>query len=68
MPVLQMESDRLLSRSHSSRTEEAVGNFSYSSVVGMLFYLSGHSRPGIAFAVNSFDRYMFCPKKSRELG
>ena len=47
--------------------EEAVGNFSYSSVVGMLLYLSGHSRPDIAFAVNCCARYMFCPKKSHEL-
>ena len=28
------------------------GNFSYSSVVGMLFYLSVHSRPDIVYAVN----------------
>ena len=46
--------------------EAAVGDFNYSSVIGMLLYLSGHSRPDIAYAVNSLARYMFCPKLSHE--
>jgi hypothetical protein len=45
----------------------ANGAFSYSSVVGMLLYLSGHTRPDITFAVNCCTRYMFCPKHSHEL-
>jgi hypothetical protein len=32
--------------------EPASGAFSYSSVVGMLLYLSGHTRPDITFSVN----------------
>ena len=44
----------------------AMNSFSYSSVVGMLLYLSGHTRPDIAYAVNCAARYMFCPKKSHE--
>ena len=44
----------------------AEGAFSYSSVVGMLLYLSGHSRPDIAYAVNCCARYMFAPRKSHE--
>ncbi len=32
--------------------EAASGAFSYSSVVGMLLYLSGHTHPDITFAVN----------------
>jgi len=47
--------------------EEARGGFSYSSVVGMLLYLSGHTRPDIAYAVNCCARYMFCPRHSHEL-
>ena len=47
--------------------EPASGMFSYSSVVGMLLYLSGHTRPDIAFAVNCCARYMFCPKRSHEM-
>ncbi len=37
------------------------GLFSYLSVVGMLFYLLGHSRPDIAYAVNCCTRHMFNP-------
>ena len=42
------------------------GSFSYSSVVGMLLYLSGHTRPDIAYSVNFCARYMFCPNHSHE--
>jgi hypothetical protein len=47
--------------------EVAHGRFSYSSVVGMLLYLSVHTHPNIAYAVNCCARYMFCPKRSHEL-
>ncbi len=47
--------------------EAAHGGFSYSSVVGMLLYLSSHTHPDITYAVNCCARYMFCPKHSHEL-
>ncbi len=47
--------------------EVAHGRFSYSSVIGMLLYLSGHTCPNIVYAVNCCARYMFCPKHSHEL-
>ena len=41
-------------------------SFNYSSVIGMLIFLSRHTCPYIAFAVNFCARYMFCPKHSHE--
>ena len=43
------------------------GDFNYASVVGMLLYLSGHSRPDIAYAVNCCARFMFSPRKRHEI-
>ncbi len=43
------------------------GGFSYSRVVGMLLYLSDHTQPNIAYAVNCCARYKLCPKHSHEL-
>ena len=45
----------------------AAESFNYAAVVGMLLYLSGHSRPDIAFAVHQCARYTFCPKRKHEL-
>jgi hypothetical protein len=39
----------------------ADGIINYASVVGMLLYLSGHTRPDIAFAVHQCARYTFNP-------
>ena len=45
----------------------AAEGFSYSSFVGMLLYLLGHTQPDIIYAVNCCARYMFSPKHSHEL-
>ncbi len=42
--------------------EPASGDFNYNSVVGMLWYLAGHTRPHITYVVNCPARYMFCPR------
>ena len=42
------------------------GTFNYGSVVGMLLYLCGHSRPDIAFAVHQCARYTFKPTRRHE--
>ena len=39
-------------------------SFNYRSVVGMLLYLSGNTRPDITFAVSQVARFTHAPKKS----
>jgi hypothetical protein len=46
--------------------EQCNESFSYASVVGMLMYLTGHSRPDIGFAVHQCARYTHFPKRSHE--
>lgn len=41
--------------------------FNYPSVIGMLWYLYGHSRPDLGFAVSQAARFSFNPKRSHEL-
>jgi len=53
-----------LTRDEDGETPQ--GAFSYASVVGMLLYLSGHTRPDRAYAVNCCARYMFSPRLSHE--
>ena len=43
------------------------GTYSYPSVVGMLQYLHGHSRPDITFAVSQVARFTHSPKRSHEI-
>ncbi len=44
----------------------ASGIINYASVVGMLLYLSGHTRPDLSFAVHQCARYTFAPTKLHE--
>lgn len=46
--------------------DPAVGNVNYAAVVGMMLYLSGHSRPDIAFAVHQVACYTFKPTRRHE--
>ena len=41
--------------------------FNYASVIGMAWYLYGHSRPDLGFAMSQAARYSFAPKCSHEL-
>ncbi len=42
------------------------GTYSYMSVIGMLQYLQGHSRPDITMAVSQCSRYTHSPKVQHE--
>jgi hypothetical protein len=42
------------------------GAYSYASVIGMLQYLQGHSRPDITYAVSQCARFVHSPKRSHE--
>jgi hypothetical protein len=42
-------------------------SFNYAAVIGMMLYLSGHSRPDIAFAVHQCARYTFKPTRRHKL-
>jgi hypothetical protein len=43
------------------------GTYNYASVIGMMQYLQGHSRPDIAFAVAQCSRYTHNPRHSHEI-
>lgn len=43
------------------------GTFNYASVIGMMQYLQGHSRPDITFAVSQCSRYIHRTKRSHEV-
>jgi hypothetical protein len=43
------------------------GAYNYASVIGMLQYLQGHSRPDITFAVSQCARFVHSPRRSHEI-
>ena len=51
-----------LAKDHNGNPMDPV--FNYRSVVGMLLYLSGNTRPDIAFAVSQVARFTHAPKQS----
>ena len=46
--------------------EERDDDFNYASVLGILLYLQGQTRPDISFALNQSARYAFGPSSSHE--
>ena len=42
-------------------------SFNYASIIGMLWYLYGHSQPDLGFTVSRAARFAFVPRRSHEL-
>ena len=65
LPGVDTPADCVLGKDEDG--EPANCTFNYASVIGMLWYLYGHSRPDLGFAVSQAARFAFAPKRSHEL-
>ena len=65
LPGVDTPADDVLGKDEDG--EPANCTFNYASVIGMLWYLYGHSRPDLGFAVSQSARFAFAPKRSHEL-
>ena len=65
LPGVDTPADRVLGKDENG--DPANCTFSYASVIGMLWYLYGHSRPDLGFAVSQAAQFAFNPKRSCEL-
>ena len=65
LPGVKTPADKVLGKDEDG--EPANCTFNYASVIGMLWYLYGHSRPDLGFAVSQAARFAFAPKRSHEL-
>ena len=65
LPPVSTPADRVLGKDLEG--EPPYCTFNYASVIGMLWYLYGHSRPDLGFAVSQAARFAFSPKRSHEL-
>ena len=65
LPGVTTPADEVLGKDEDG--EPANCTFNYASVIGMLWYLYGHSRPDLGFAVSQAARFAFAPKRSHEL-
>ena len=65
LPGVDTPADEVLGKDEFG--EPAKCTFNYASVIGMLWYLYGHSRPDLGFAVSQAARFSFNTKRSHEL-
>ena len=65
LPPVDTPADKALGKDEDG--DPANCTFNYASVIGMLWYLYGHSRPDLGFAVSQAARFAFQPKRSHEL-
>ena len=65
LPAVSTPADEILHKDTDG--DPATGDFNYASVVGMMWYLYGHSRPDLGFALSQASRFTHFPRRSHEL-
>ena len=65
LPSVATPADKVLGRDEDGDPPNCT--FNYASVIGMLWYVYGHSRPDLGFAVSQAARHAFAPKRSHKL-
>jgi hypothetical protein len=65
LPPVDTPSDQYLGKDPLG--DPANCTFNYASVIGMIWYLYGHSRPDLGFACSQAARFSFAPRRSHEL-
>ena len=65
LPPVDTPADEVLGKDEFGEPRNCT--FNYASVIGQLWYLYGHSRPDLGFAVSQAARFSFNPKRSHEL-
>ena len=65
LPGVSTPADTILHKDKAG--DPATGDFNYASVIGMIWYLYGHSRPELGFALSQASRFTHSPRRSHEL-
>ena len=65
LPAVDTPADEILHKDEYG--DPATGSFNYASVIGMIWYLYGHSRPDLGFALSQAARFTHSPRRSHEL-
>ena len=65
LPSVSTPADRILHKDENGNP--ATGDFNYASVIGMAWYLYGHSRSELGFALSQASRFTHSPRRSHEL-
>ena len=65
LPPVSTPADTILHKDEHG--DPATGDFNYASVIGMIWYLYGHSRSEIGFALSQASRFTHSPRRSHEL-
>jgi len=65
LPSVTTPADTILHKDEDS--DPATGDFNYASVIGMIWYLYGHNRSELGFALSQASRFTHSPRRSHDL-